>query len=151
MRSPVACSKASPANVGGRRDCPRLAAKSASTQLEYAWATAADSRRRSFSVWWRAKSRKSWIAISPVTNPARTMPARKRSGRRTRRDDSDESTRGALNRAGVPLHVARRRHLVADPPDRDDRRGVAELPPQLADVHVDGPRVPGEGVPPHPL
>src|SRR6185295_18371177 len=38
-----------------------------------------------------------------------------------------------------------------DTPDRDDRRGVAELPAQLADVHVHRSRVAGEGVAPHAL
>ena len=42
-------------------------------------------------------------------------------------------------------------HLVADPPDGDDRRRVAELAPNLPNVDVDGPRIAGEGVPPHAL
>ncbi len=47
---------------------------------------------------------------------------------------------------------ARGRHLVADAPDRDDRRRIAELAPQLADVDVDRAGVdPGVGVAPHAL
>src|SRR5262249_36850834 len=65
-------------------------------------------------------------------------PARKNAGSRKRRDIA-------------PLHRRRRRDLVADAPDRDDRRGVAQLAPQLADVDVDRPRVAGEGVAPHAL
>ena len=44
-----------------------------------------------------------------------------------------------------------RRNLVADAPDGDDRAGVAELSPELADVDVDGTGVAGERVSPHPL
>ena len=47
--------------------------------------------------------------------------------------------------------VARRRDLVADAPDGDDRRRVAELAAQLADVDVDRARVAGEGVAPDAL
>src|SRR5919201_195879 len=47
--------------------------------------------------------------------------------------------------------VPRGRNLVADTPDGDDRRSIPELAPQLADVHVDGARVAGEGVPPDAL
>src|SRR5262249_50093087 len=52
---------------------------------------------------------------------------------------------------GVDGRVAGRSDLVADPPHGDDRRGVPELAAQLADVHVDGARVAGERVAPHPL
>src|SRR6476659_8914264 len=47
--------------------------------------------------------------------------------------------------------VLRGRDLVAHAPDRDDRRGVAELAPQLPYVDVDGARVSREGVAPHTL
>src|SRR5918996_1273437 len=49
------------------------------------------------------------------------------------------------------LGVLRRRHLVADAPHGHDRRRVAELPAQLADVDVDGARVTGERVAPDAL
>src|SRR5438552_3448771 len=75
--------------------------------------------------------------------PASTTPARNSAGRRKR---SERNTGlGALD--GVPG----RRDLVADAPDGHDRRRVAELAPQLAHVHVDRPRVAGEGVAPHAL
>ena len=44
-----------------------------------------------------------------------------------------------------------RADLVADAPDRDDRRRVAELAPQLAHVDVDRARVARERVAPDPL
>src|SRR5262245_12740495 len=48
---------------------------------------------------------------------------------------------------GVPLG----RDLVADAPDRHDRRGVAELAPDLTHVDVHGSRVTGECVAPYAL
>src|SRR5918911_4614581 len=72
------------------------------------------------------------------------IPRRTRAGRRKRSDRN----------IGVRLGVHRipgRRDLVADAPHGDDRRGVAELPPQLADVHVDRARVAGERIAPDPL
>ena len=55
--------------------------------------------------------------------------------------------------AATPLArgVLRRRDLVPDAPDGHDRRGVAELAAELADVDVDGARVAGEGVAPDAL
>src|SRR5262245_11141065 len=47
--------------------------------------------------------------------------------------------------------VLRGAHPVPDPPDGPDRRGVSELPPELADVHVDGSGVARERVAPHAL
>src|SRR5437763_4533154 len=47
--------------------------------------------------------------------------------------------------------VPRRRDLVADPPDGDDRRRLAELAPELAHVDVDGARVARECVAPDAL
>src|SRR5439155_7762386 len=47
--------------------------------------------------------------------------------------------------------VSRRRDLVADPPDGDDRRCLAELAPELAHMDVHGPGVAGERVAPHAL
>ena len=44
-----------------------------------------------------------------------------------------------------------RRDLVPHSPHRHDRAGVAELPPELADVNVDRARVTGERVAPHAL
>src|SRR5918911_342261 len=72
------------------------------------------------------------------------IPRGTRAGRRKRSDRN----------IGVRLGVHRipgRRDLVADAPYGDDRRGVAELPPQLADVHVDRARVAGERIAPDPL
>src|SRR5204862_5880072 len=43
------------------------------------------------------------------------------------------------------------RDLVADAPNSHDRGRLAELPPQLADVHVDRAGVAREGVAPDPL
>src|SRR5207253_11076825 len=56
-----------------------------------------------------------------------------------------------LVRLGADRRVPRGRDLVADPPDGDDRRGVAQLAAELADVHVDRARVAGEGVAPDAL
>src|SRR5581483_9217803 len=109
-----------------------------------------DSRRSSRSVWSRANSRKSCTAISPATIPARTIPARKRSGSRTLRDLNIAPT-CCSGGCGVLLSVARGRDLVPDAPDGDDGRGVAELATELADVDVHRPRVAGEGVAPHTL
>src|SRR5205085_10251586 len=64
-----------------------------------------------------------------------------------RKPEAQRAQHGPLLLGAVP----RRRDLVADPPDGHDRRGVAELPAQLADVDVDGARVTGEGVAPHAL
>src|SRR4051812_1361710 len=105
--------------------------------------------RESFeSAWSCAKSRNSRTAISVVISPATTIPARKMSGSRTR---SDPKRAIALVLRRFPLGVLRRRHLVADAPHGDDRRCVAELAAQLADVHVDRARVACEGVAPHAL
>src|SRR5581483_3848009 len=93
-----------------------------------------DSRRSSRSGWSRATSRKSCTAISPATIPARTIPARKRSGSRTLRDLNIAPTCCSGGR-GVLLSVACGRDLVPDAPD--------------VDVHR--PRVAGEGVAPHTL
>src|SRR5712691_7027434 len=49
------------------------------------------------------------------------------------------------------LLLARRAHLVADPPDGHDRGRVAELAAELTDVHVDRARVARERVPPDAL
>src|SRR6185437_16999960 len=54
-------------------------------------------------------------------------------------------------RLGADRRVPRGRDLVADPPDGDDRRGVAELAAELAHVDVDRARVAGERVAPDPL
>src|SRR5690349_21646718 len=99
------------------------------------------------SAWSCEKSRNSRTEMSVVTRPARMIPARNTSGSRTR----SEPKRMPLVLRRIFLRVLRRRDLVADAPDGDDRRRVAELSPQLADVDVDGARVAGEGVAPHAL
>src|ERR1700751_1007976 len=82
--------------------------------------------------------------MSVATKPASRMPMRNSAGSRKR---SDLKNTAALGRV-----VARSRAgLVADPPHRHDRRSVAELPPQLAHVDVDRPRIAREGVAPHAL
>ena len=55
---------------------------------------------------------------------------------------------GAVGHAGAHLAVG---DLVPDAPDRDDRRRVAELAAELADMHVHRPRVARERVAPHSL
>ena len=81
--------------------------------------------------------------------PRATMPARKSAGSRKRSDR--EHAPGVPRRAPVLCASSRGRDLVADAPDGDDRRGVAELAAQLAHVHVDRARVAGEGVAPDAL
>src|SRR5947207_14601526 len=76
-----------------------------------------------------------------ATIPARTIPARTSAGSRKRSDANTLS--GGL--------LARRRDLVAHSPHRHDRRGVPQLPAQLADVNVDGACIAGEGVAPDAL
>src|SRR4051795_7058626 len=111
----------------------------------------ADSRRRSCRVWWRAKLRNSWIAISPVTTPDSRSPARNSRGRRTRSDEKRAGTASPLRRRDFLLRVARVRDLVADAPDGHDRRGIAELAAQLPDVDVHRSRVTCERVAPDAL
>src|SRR6266545_2280212 len=83
------------------------------------------------------------VAINPLT----TMPSRNSAGSRKRSDLSIGPYTVALGVDRVP----RRADLVADAPDGHDRRGLAELPAQLADVDVHGARVAGEGVAPDAL
>src|SRR5215204_1398108 len=81
--------------------------------------------------------------------PARIAPARKRAGKRKRSDrnmarlalGADRVLRGVLGRCG----------LVADPPNGHDRGRVLELPPQLADMDVDGAGVTRERIAPDAL
>src|SRR5215470_7032075 len=74
-----------------------------------------------------------------------TMPARKRAVSRKR---SDRNTAASLRRGRrAPFGP----DLVADPPDGDDRRRVAELAPQLPHVDVDRAGVAGERVAPDAL
>src|SRR5919197_1707405 len=86
------------------------------------------------------------------------QPERDRRRDEAGEDDAGEEERGKpeAQRAqhglsGIWSAVSRWRHLVADAPDGDDRRGVAELPAELADVDVDGARIAGEGVAPDAL
>src|SRR5512133_172127 len=73
------------------------------------------------------------------------IAARKSAGSRKRSDRN--MLRSSLGAHGIPRGC----DLVADAPHGDDRRGVAELAANLPDMHVDGPRVAGERVAPHPL
>src|SRR4051812_36898724 len=71
------------------------------------------------------------------------IAARKSAGSRKRRD---------RNTVALRVHrIPSRSDLVADAPDRDDRRGLAQLAPELADVDVDRARVTRKGVPPDTL
>src|SRR5207237_2329847 len=77
-----------------------------------------------------------------VRSPAGTPPA-----------TGTEATRAWVERtlsSGL-RGLARRAHLVADAPHRHDRRRVAELSAQLADVDVHRASVACERVPPDPL
>src|SRR3954452_15925698 len=85
--------------------------------------------------------------MAAETRPEITIPSRKSAGSWKRSDRSI----GGLGRLGADRRVPRGRDLVADPPDGDDRRGVAQLAAELANVHVDRPRVAGEGVAPDAL
>src|SRR3954471_6163531 len=78
-----------------------------------------------------------------ATTAASTMPSRNSAGSRKR---SELNTSDLLGGGG-----GRGAGLVADPPHGDDRRRVAELPPQLAHVDVDGAGVARERVAPDPL
>src|SRR5436305_4568401 len=109
-----------------------------------------DSFRSWASVWSFACRRKSWTAISVVTTPATRMPARKSSGSRTRSEENIAPYRASGGRV-ILVGVPGGRDLVADAPDRDDRRRVAELAPQLAHVDVHRARVAGERVAPDAL
>src|SRR5947208_12031487 len=78
-----------------------------------------------------------------ATTAASTIPSTNSAGSRKR---SELSTGRLLDAGG-----GRRGGLVPNPPHRDDRRRVAELPPQLPHVDVDGARVTRERVAPDPL
>src|ERR1700751_2926462 len=80
--------------------------------------------------------------MSVATAAASTIPSRNNAGSRKRSDLG----RGRLVGDGWP-----RVGLVAHPPHGDDRCRIAELPPQLAHVDVDGAGIAGERVPPDPL
>src|SRR5579884_1283200 len=149
MRVFVARSRLLPANVGARRDSFRIEVlKSWLIALEYSCAIPSASRRSSLSVWSCANERNSCTAIAVVTSAATRIPPRKISGRRTR---SDENTPLRLRRGGVFLRLADRCDLVADTPDRHDRRRIPKLAPQLPDVHVDRARVARERIAPDAL
>src|SRR4051794_28869435 len=109
--------------------------------------------RLSFAnAWSREKSRNRRTAMSVVTRPARMIPARNTTGSRTRSEPrAGISDAPQLLVRRFLLRVLRRRDLVADAPHGDDRRRVTELPPQLADMDVDGASVPRERVAPHAL
>src|SRR5262247_1392917 len=82
------------------------------------------------------------------TTPANAAPARKRAGSRKR---SDISYLPLLGADRVLRRVLGGRGLVPHAPHGHDRRRVAELPSQLADVDVDRPGITGERVAPDPL
>src|SRR5262245_10508835 len=75
-----------------------------------------------------------------------TIAARNRAGSRKR---SDRNT--ALLRSLGADRIPRGCDLVPHPPHGDDRRGIPEFAPDLPDMDVDGPGVPGERVAPDPL
>src|SRR6266571_5252477 len=81
--------------------------------------------------------------MSPLT----TMPSRKSAGNRKRSELNIRTYKVLLGLDRIP----RGRDFVADPPHGHDRRGLAELPPQLAHVDVHRARVPGECVAPDSL
>src|SRR5260370_18430433 len=81
--------------------------------------------------------------MSEATRPARRTPSRKSAGSR-KRSDPNMGPRVLLRRSGF----ARRAHLVADAPHRDDRRPIAELAAQLAHMHVDRARLARERIAP---
>src|SRR3954470_11242418 len=104
------------------------------------------------SAWSCEKSRNRRTAMSVVTRPARLIPARNTSGSRTRSEPRAViSDAPQLLVRRFLLRVLRRRDLVADTPHGDDRRRITELPPQLADMDVDGASVTRERVAPHTL
>src|SRR5205823_3526921 len=106
------------------------------------------------------------LALEVGSGPRERVAVEEPEGDR-RRDDPGEDDAGEEERgkpeaeraehgsgaacAAAAAAVPRGRDLVADPPDGHDRRGLAELAAELADVHVDGPRVAGEGVAPDAL
>src|SRR6476660_8638499 len=83
--------------------------------------------------------------MSVVVRLASTIPARKTSGRRTRSDPMTLGLRRFL------ACILRGRDLVAHAPHGDDRRRIAELPPELTHMDVDRARVSREGVTPDAL
>src|SRR5215218_3866394 len=100
---------------------------------------------------------KSRTAIAVDTIAERTMPARKIAGRRNRRELNERSTVPRVRRSetGTSLRggrrVARGADLVADAPDRDDRRRVSQLAAELPHVDVHRAGIAGERVPPDAL
>src|SRR6476659_8511679 len=110
----------------------------------------------------RVSTEKSWTAINAETRPASTIPRRNTAGSRRRSEPGITAKRtprrGARKLGGgctVPLGggCGRQlgRDLVADAPDGDDQRRVAELAADLPDVDVDGARVARERVAPDAL
>src|SRR5437764_12122693 len=75
------------------------------------------------------------------------MPSRKSAGRRKR---SELSIRTYTVVLGVDC-ISSRADLVPHPPHGHDRRGLAELAPQLSHVHTDAARVAGELAAPDPF
>src|ERR1044071_362070 len=109
------------------------------------------SRPTSAYACWRerfsAYVRKTRSAIAAETSPEITTASRKRAGSWKRSDRSI----AASARLGAHGRVPRGSDLVPDPPDRDDRGGLAELAAELAHVDVDRARVAGERVAPDAL
>src|SRR4051794_36723018 len=100
------------------------------------------SRRRSDRARLSVYDSMSWNAIAAATRPDTTTPTKKSAGIWKRRERNTPAS--TVLPAGSGL--ARRRDLVADAPDGDDRRRVAELAAKLAHVHVHGARVARKGV-----
>src|SRR4051812_32705752 len=81
-------------------------------------------------------------ATAVETSPASTIAARKSAGSWKRSERNTFASSLGVHR------IPRRSDLVAHAPDGHDRRRVPELAPELADVDVDGSRIPGERVAP---
>src|SRR5947208_13586734 len=103
----------------------------------YSRVTPVASRRSSSFARFNVYDWKSWKAMTAATKPLTTIPARKSAGSRKRSDLSIARPLGVHGVACGP-------DLVADAPHGHDRRRVAELAAQLADMDVHGARVAGQ-------
>src|SRR5438445_7374714 len=116
-------------------------------QNAYSCASPVTSRRTSPRARLSVYDWSSWKATAAATRPEATTPTRKRAGSRKRRERNIAPPLKLRGRRRLPGG----RDLVAHAPDGHDGRGIAELPAQLAHMHVNRTSVPREGVTPHPL